>query len=89
MSEEQDRFLQHRIREQLQWMQDNQDADMTEEDALDHLLNECGQTDDGDCLLAGSEYCDFECPFRDELFGEEAATPEDAAEPPDAGEEAG
>lgn len=42
-----------------------------EEDALDHLLQECGQTADGDCLLAGSEYCDFACPFRDEPFGEE------------------
>lgn len=26
-------------------------------------LDECGETDDGFCTLAGTEYCDFECPF--------------------------
>ena len=70
-----DRFLAHRIREELAWMRDNEGHDVTEQDALDHLLQECGQTDDGDCLLAGSEHCDFECPFRDGLFGEEEPTP--------------
>jgi hypothetical protein len=79
MSEEQNRFLQHRIHEEWQWMQDNYEGDITEQDALDHLLAECGQTNDGDCLQAGSEYCDFECPFRDELFATEDA-PEDAPE---------
>lgn len=65
MSEEQaERFLQYRIKEELEWMQDNMDADLTEQDALDHLLGECGQTSDGYCRLEGSEYCDFECPFN-------------------------
>lgn len=73
VSEEQDRFLQHRIHEEWQWMQDNDDEEVTEQDALDHLLQECGQTDDGDCLLGGSESCDFECPFRDRLFDENDA----------------
>ena len=57
MSEEHDQFLQHRIREEWQWMQDNYDEDVTEQDALDYLLAACGQTDEGDCLSAGSEYC--------------------------------
>ena len=72
MSEAHDRFLQHRIREALQWRRDNEGNEVTEQDALDGLLAECGQTNDGECLLAGSEQCDFECPFRDGLFGEEA-----------------
>lgn len=38
-----------------------------ERDPFEEALGECGQTSDGDCLLAGTEYCDFECPFRDEL----------------------
>jgi hypothetical protein len=62
--DEQDRLLQHRIAEELEWMRDNMEGDITEQDALDHLVAECGQTRDGDCLLAGSEYCDFECPFN-------------------------
>jgi hypothetical protein len=82
MSEEQDRFLQHRLREEWQWMQDNYEGDITEQDALEHLLQECGQTGDGDCLLAGSEQCDFECPFRDGLFSEDTTEPD-----ADAGEE--
>lgn len=65
MDEEQaERFLQHRIKEELEWMQDNMDTDLAEQDALDYLLGECGQTRDGSCRLAGSEYCDFECPFN-------------------------
>lgn len=34
-----------------------------EDDALDALLEECGQQPDGTCLLAGTEYCDWDCPF--------------------------
>ena len=75
MSEENDRFLQHRIREELEWMQDNTDQEVTEQDALDHLLAACGRTDDGACLLAGSEGCEFNCPFRDGPFGEAAEEP--------------
>ena len=79
MSEAHDRFLAHRIRSTWQWMQDNFDDDdeVTEEDALDYLREECGQTPDGGCLLAGSEQCDFECPFRDGLFGEDVGAGEE------------
>jgi hypothetical protein len=38
------------------------DADSDYEEAL---LN-CQQTPNGQCMAAGSEYCDLECPFRDE-----------------------
>ncbi|MCJ2143701.1 hypothetical protein [Methylobacterium sp. E-066] len=29
--------------------------------------DDCGQTGDGTCMNAGSEWCDFECPRRDQL----------------------
>ena len=39
----------------------------TDEDAINDLMDECGQNRDGYCSLAGSKYCEFECPFRDEV----------------------
>ena len=42
---------------------DDEDNSFTDEDALEELLGECGQGRDGYCTLAGTEYCDFECPF--------------------------
>lgn len=44
-----------------------------DEDELDREAD-CGLMDDGQCMLAGTEWCDFECPNRDsELFaGSEA-----------------
>lgn len=36
------------------------DEDESELDDFD-----CGLTDDGTCMNAGSEWCDFECPMRD------------------------
>lgn len=31
--------------------------------------HDCGLMDDGQCMLAGTEWCDFECPYRDsDLF---------------------
>lgn len=44
---------------------DEDDLGFDDEDAIEELLSECGQTRDGDCTMAGTEYCDFECPFRD------------------------
>ena len=29
---------------------------------------ECGLSPDGQCGLAGSEHCDFDCPYRDSEF---------------------
>ncbi len=46
--------------ESNEWDDDPRDWD--EEDGDDE---ECGLMDDGQCLLAGSEHCDFCCPNRD------------------------
>lgn len=37
-------------------------------DEMEEAIHECGQLPEhlgGGCQLAGTEYCDFECPFRD------------------------
>jgi hypothetical protein len=48
------------------------DPDLNDEFDEDDGLDECGQVPDGGCAMAGTEYCDFECPFRDEdLFDDE------------------
>jgi hypothetical protein len=45
---------------------DNDPRDDDEEDGDDF---DCGLMPDGQCLLAGSEQCDFDCPNRNsELF---------------------
>ncbi len=43
-------------------------------DEYENDLDDCGLMNDGQCGYAGSEYCDFECPYRDsDLFaGSEA-----------------
>ena len=42
---------------------DDDDLRFDDEDAIEELLSECGQTPDGYCTLAGTEYCDWDCPF--------------------------
>jgi hypothetical protein len=42
--------------------------DDEEEDEYDRALDECGQLPKhlgGGCTLAGTEHCDFDCPFHD------------------------
>ena len=41
-----------------------------EESEWDRALEECGKVPaaGGGCLMAGTEYCDFDCPFRDEEY---------------------
>jgi hypothetical protein len=34
-------------------------------DEFDELMSECSLGDDGQCSMAGTEHCDFECPMRD------------------------
>ncbi len=44
--------------------------------AAEHAIDMCGQLPEdlgGGCLAAGSEYCDWKCPFRQQVFRE--ATP--------------
>lgn len=37
-------------------------------------MQDCGQYGEaGGCALLGTEYCDFECPFRGDLFADEKA----------------
>jgi hypothetical protein len=43
------------------------DDDGDEDDEFEEALGECGRGQGYDgCTLAGSEYCEFECPFRDD-----------------------
>lgn len=48
-----------------------EDFDDDEIDAWEDAMMDCGW--DGirghGCAMAGSEHCDFDCPFRDELYG--------------------
>lgn len=44
---------------------DEDDYQPDDGDEMQELFDACGQTQDGTCQLAGTEYCDFECPFRD------------------------
>jgi hypothetical protein len=64
MSNPQKSMLSQRIKEQMEFAESNyDDDDYTEEDALEHLMDECGQDSSGSCSMAGSEFCDWECPF--------------------------
>lgn len=38
--------------------------DISGDACIDSTLSECGLESDGSCRLAGSEYCDWDCPFR-------------------------
>lgn len=40
-------------------------------DYWEEKMQDCGQDNEGFCSLLGTEYCDFECPFRDDLFKED------------------
>jgi hypothetical protein len=51
------------IRETKEWMQINGSPDADDDDACDHLMEDCGKDASGRCSLAGTEYCDWECPF--------------------------
>lgn len=55
--------LKQAIKETREHLQLNSDYDADDEDAFDSLMDECGQDSSGSCSQAGTEYCDFECPF--------------------------
>lgn len=38
-------------------------ADNESEAPPNEEIDECGMTQDGYCMLAGTEHCDFDCPF--------------------------
>lgn len=41
----------------------SEDYGSDEEDEFEQAMQDCGKTDEGFCTMAGSEYCDFRCPF--------------------------
>lgn len=41
--------------------------DYDDEGSLEAALSKCGLTEDYDCLEAGTEHCDFWCPFSDAI----------------------
>jgi hypothetical protein len=55
--------LSRAIRETREYLELNSDPDATDDDALDFLSDECGKDANGSCSQAGTEYCDWECPF--------------------------
>lgn len=55
--------LKSAVREVKEHLQLNCDPDSDDDDAIDSLMGECGKDQSGSCSQAGTEYCDFECPF--------------------------
>lgn len=55
--------LSRAIKETREWLEINGNPDADDDDALDDLMSECGQDNSGGCSMAGTEYCDWECPF--------------------------
>lgn len=51
------------VREQREHMALNGYEDPQDDDALDILMGDCGRLPDGSCMQAGTEYCDWDCPF--------------------------
>lgn len=55
--------LKRAIAETKEFLQLNRDPDADDDDAYEDLMSECGKNARGECSLAGTEYCDWECPF--------------------------
>ena len=53
-----------KLKEIEDWLLINTDEDV-EVDAVEYAWGNCGRDQYGNCGHAGSEYCEFECPFRD------------------------
>ena len=39
-----------------------------DEDEFQEAMDNCGQVPGGGCMLVGTEYCDFECPFAKSMW---------------------
>lgn len=48
-------------------MPDEEDDGYAECDGEDEPETDCAIDSDGNCGAAGSEYCEFECPYREEI----------------------
>jgi hypothetical protein len=47
------------------WFEDDAYNDVDREmDEFQQALDDCGEMGHGRCSLAGTEHCDFRCPFR-------------------------
>lgn len=66
------RKLKHAVREMKEFLNlnrsrdlcdDEDDGSFSDDDAIEELMDECGRDASGSCSLAGTEYCDWECPF--------------------------
>ncbi len=49
-------------KEYLELNYDDEGDGFSDDGAYERLEERCGRQNDG-CSMAGSEYCDFECPF--------------------------
>ncbi len=51
------------------WDDDDDVCDIDdEEDEFERAMDECGQMHGGGCMLAGTEFCDWECPFSRQMY---------------------
>jgi hypothetical protein len=62
-----DRRFNRAVKERLEHLELNwgSDDDPTEGDAIEDLIADCGMDASGHCSKAGSEECDWECPFSE------------------------
>lgn len=52
------------VHPEVEFYDDYYGPDDYEDDEMAEAEMNCSMMADGQCGLAGSEYCDFECPFR-------------------------
>lgn len=64
-NEKEDRRLTRAIEERKEYAECNYEDgyEFTDDDAIEELMGDCGQDASGYCSMAGTEYCDWECPF--------------------------
>lgn len=60
--------------------------DCDEQDDFEQLADQCGSHRDGQCDLAGTEWCDWSCPLHDEVFRAAIRRARKAAPQPPEGE---
>lgn len=47
---------------------DEDEVDERELDEYEEAMLNCGMTQDGACMLIGTEYCDWDCPFSQDMW---------------------
>ena len=56
------------IEDDNDWSYDDSIDDEDERDEVEDEMDNCGQMADGLCMYAGSEQCEFECPFSKDMY---------------------